>query len=166
MSWFPPSLTTKRLELVSQQGLGPHDFPSLQGVDLNTLRGLPSNWTIFLKASEEPIGSIGFIRWERDSQLAEIGFILKHTERRRGYMSEACQAVVDFGFEVMLLETIEGRSMSENQASISLLKKIGMQFEERVQARLSSKGALVDLDVFRIRNAPSLDMRPVGEPVS
>ncbi|MFQ5587253.1 MAG: GNAT family N-acetyltransferase [Nitrospiria bacterium] len=151
MSWSPPALSTKRLELTSLAESGAALLRSDKKIDLDACAGLPGNWTISLKRSGQPIGSIGFIRWERERQWAEIGFIMKHTERRKGYMSEACEAVIDFGFRVMRLRTIEGRSMPENQASIHLLKKVGMRREGRVRARLSSKGALVDLDVFRIR---------------
>jgi len=135
---------------VQDQNIVPHDLP-----------GLPGNWTIFLKDSGEAIGSIGFIRWERALALAELGFILKHSERRKGYMSEACRAVIDFGFHRMGLKTVEGRSMLKNGASIGLLEKVGMRKTGRVSVRLSQKGACVDLAVYRIgvSDSPSLRRR-------
>ncbi len=150
MSWSPPILKTNRLVLVSVTGEDISESGLNDALNIEDLEGAPNNWTIVLKASAEAIGSIGFIRWEKDKGLAELGFLLKHTERRKGYMSEACQAVLAFGFEQMFLKTIEARSMPQNQASVALLKKMNMHCEEHVQARLSSKGLLVDLDVFRI----------------
>lgn len=149
MSWTPPVLKSQRLDLISLSDKPPINIQNhtLEGL---VLFGLPSNWSIFLKDSDEPMGSIGFIRWDRECGLGEIGFILKHSERRRGYMREACAEVFDFGFNVMELEVIEGRVMPNNHASTALLEKIGMKKGERVQARLSQKGVLVDLDIYRM----------------
>ncbi len=149
MSWTPPALSTTRLDLLALSGEPPEHLNSQKSA-FQGLSGLPSNWTIFLKGSEEGIGSIGFIRWERDMALAELGFILKHSERRRGYMGEACRVVIAFGFSHMALKTVEGRSMLNNVASRGLLKKIGMKKTGCVSARLSQKGACVELEVYRL----------------
>lgn len=149
MTWTPPPLQTGRLDLISLTGERPLDLEG-QKMRPEDLPGLPSNWTIFLKGSEQGIGSIGFIRWERALVLAELGFILKHSERRRGYMSEACRAVIHFGFTRMGLKTVEGRSMLKNIASMGLLEKIGMKKTGRVRARLSQKGDSVELEVYCI----------------
>ncbi len=149
MSWIPPRLKTNRLELIALGGGDPVPF-SHEIYNEELLPGLPSNWTIFLKGSDEAIGSIGYIRWERDKALGEIGFILKHTERKRGYMTEACHAVIHFGFCFMVLQIVEGRSLPNNQASVRLLEKVGMKKQGCVQTRLSSKCPLLDLDVYHI----------------
>ena len=150
MSWIPPRLKTNRLELIALGGDDSVPF-SHEIYNETLLPGLPSNWTIFLKGSDEAIGSLGYIRWERDAALGEIGFILKHTARKRGYMTEACHAVIHFGFCFMVLQIIEGRSLPNNQASIRLLEKIGMKKQGSVQTRLSLKGPLLDLDVYHIK---------------
>lgn len=154
MTWTPPSLQTARLDLVALSGEKPQGFQNRKNT-LYELSGLPSNWTIFFKGSDEGIGSIGFIRWERDLALGELGFILKHSERKKGYMSEACSAVIDFGSRFMSLKTIEGRSMSKNVASMGLLKKMGMLKTGEVRVRLSQKGACVDLDVYQMKISKS-----------
>ncbi len=148
--WTPPRLSTDRLELYA-----PVDSlrPELQ-IDQNDLPpGLPSNWSLFLKGSEaaQAIGSIGYIRWEHSIQLAEIGFILSHIHRGKGYMAEAAKVVIEFGWLKLQLKIIEGRSLPNNRASIRLLKRMGMKKEESVQTRLFSKGDLVDLDIYRLR---------------
>jgi ribosomal-protein-alanine N-acetyltransferase len=152
MSWTPPRLKTERLYLA-----GPNDVlqPTFewngQDAAAQGLPGLPSNWKIYFKESGEPIGTIGFIGWHRETRLAEIGFILMNLHTGRGYMTEACRAVVDFGFEGMGLEIVEAKSLPNNTASIRVLEKVGMRREARIQGRLSSKGPLVDLDLFRIK---------------
>lgn len=146
--WTPPRLSTDRLDLYTPvEGLRPEIK-----INLNRLpAGLPSNWSLFLKDSEHAIGSIGYIRWDRTLQLAEIGFILAHTHRGKGYMAEAARTVIQFGFKALQLKVIEGRSLPNNLASIALLKRMGMKKEESVQTRLFSKGDLVDLDIYRLR---------------
>lgn len=152
MPWTPPILKTARLSLA-----GPDDAVQplfvLDGRDAaaQALPGLPSNWKIYLKESEEPIGTIGYIGWDRETRLAEVGFILMNIHTGRGYMTEACRAVVDFGFEGMGLAMVEAKSLPNNLASIRVLEKVGMKREARIQGRLSSKGPPVDLDLFRIK---------------
>ncbi|MBI3804606.1 MAG: GNAT family N-acetyltransferase [Nitrospirae bacterium] len=154
MPWTPPPLKTEHLYLV-----GPDDAvqPAFawNGRDAaaQALPGLPSNWKIHLAESDQPIGTIGYIRWEREARSAEVGFILMNIYTGRGYMTEACRAVVGFGFEGMGLDRVEAKSLPNNLASIRVLEKVGMTCEGRFQGRLSSKGPLVDLDLFSIKKA-------------
>jgi len=151
-SWPPPPLQTKRLRLLAPSEANLHEA-LLKPTPLVDRPGLPGNWTISLKKPDQAIGSIGYIRWLRAEGLGELGFILTHRYRGFGYMSEACRAVMAFGFDALGLKTIEGRSLPHNQASVRLLLRLGMKKEARVQARLFSKGAPVDLDIYRIRKA-------------
>ena len=146
--WTPPRLYTNRLELYAP--LDDHR-PQIQIDQAQLPPGLPSNWSLFLKGTDQAIGSIGYIRWDRPIKLAEIGFILAHAHRSKGYMTEACRAVIEFGFNKLQLEIIEGRSLPNNQSSIALLKRMGMKKEESVRTRLFSKGDLLDLDIYRFR---------------
>ncbi|MFY9269235.1 MAG: GNAT family protein [Candidatus Manganitrophaceae bacterium] len=149
MPWIPPLLKTDRLTLAAPDDAPQPAFAG-NAHDLQALPGLPSNWKIYLKETDQPIGTIGYIRWDREGRRAEIGFILMNIHTGRGYMTEACLGVVAFGFEGMGLEKVEAMSLPNNAASIRVLEKIGMRREARVQGRLSSKGALVDLDLFGI----------------
>jgi RimJ/RimL family protein N-acetyltransferase len=152
MPWTPPRLKTERLYLASpEEGAQPAFVSDGRSAAEQALPGLPSNWKIFLTDSDQPIGTIGYIRWEREARLGEIGFILMNVHTGRGFMTEACRAVVAFGFEGMGLAIVEAKSLPNNGASIRVLEKIGMKKEGRVQGRLTSKGALVDLDLFSIR---------------
>lgn len=154
MPWTPPLLKTERLYLAApEDAVQPAFAPDGRTAPEQNLPGLPSNWKIFLKEAGEPIGTVGYIRWEREARLGEIGFILMNVHTGRGYMTEACRAVVAFGFERMGLDLIEAKSLPNNAASIRVLEKIGMKKEGRVRARLSSKGALVDLDLFLLRRS-------------
>jgi len=156
MSWRPPPLTTERLYLAAPDDVAQPLFTTEGGSALEqALPGLPSNWKIFIRKLGEPIGSIGFIRWEGKARLGELGFILMNKYTGRGFMTEACRAVLDFGFHQMGLETIEAVSMPKNAASLRVLEKSGMEKRDRVRARLWSKGPLVDLERFVLRKPGS-----------
>jgi len=116
-----------------------------------SLPGLPANWHIWRDGQK--IGMAGFIRWEAARRLGEIGFFIAPAFRGGGYMTEAGSAVLAFGFSGMRLSTIEAKTLPENSASVRVLEKIGMKKVARVQGRLSSKGALVDLDLYVIQRA-------------
>ncbi|MFQ5579414.1 MAG: GNAT family N-acetyltransferase [Nitrospiria bacterium] len=149
MSWRPPPLTTERLYLAAPDDTAQPVFSPDGGSALEQeLPGLPSNWKIFVKESDEPIGSIGFIRWEGEARLGELGFILSNKYTGRGYMTESCKAVLAFGLDRMGLETIEAKSLPNNAASLRVLEKAGMVKKDYVRARLWSKGPLVDLERF------------------
>ena len=155
MPWTPPPLKTERLFLAAPDEAAQPAFASDgRTAARHRLPGLPSNWKIFLKETDQPICTIGYIRWDREARVGEIGFILMNIHTGKGYMTEACRAVVRFGFEEMGLLTVEAKSLPNNAASIRVLEKIGMKKEGRVQARLSAKGALVDLDLFSIGKGP------------
>jgi|GEM_PF-1925793 len=153
MSWTPPRLITERLILVSPENHEPRFSGDGRNAAQQGLPGLPSNWRILLKENDQPIGTVGFIDWDRRALTGEIGFVLMNVYSGQGYMTEACKAVLAFGFSGMGLAMVQAKSLPTNGASIRILEKIGMSRECRIQARLSSKGPLVDLDLFTIRNA-------------
>lgn len=151
MPWTPPFLTTERLNLISLNDMAQPMFVfGNESADAKNLPGLPSNWTICLKEGRQPVGSAGYIRWDREEKAGEIGFIMMHLYRNKGYMTEALKAVLDFGFKGMGLALIEAKAVPTNVASVRVLEKIGMKKERRVCGRLYSKGPLLDLDLFSI----------------
>jgi RimJ/RimL family protein N-acetyltransferase len=152
MSWTPPPLATARLTLVSAgNGAQPSFCADGRPAADQGLPGLPSNWRIHLDG--HPIGSVGFIRWEPEAGLGEIGFVLTASFRNRGYMTEACRAVLAFGFGDMGLRQIEAKSLPTNIASVRVLEKLGMERGPRIQTRLSAKGERVEMDVYDITRA-------------
>jgi len=150
MSWIPPPLTTARLSLVAPADSGSVAFAD-DGRDAvaQSLPGLPANWHIWRDGQK--IGMVGFIRWEMARRCGEIGFFIAPAYRGSGYMEEAGMAVIAFGFSGMGLSVIEAKTLPENTASVRVLEKIGMKKVARVQGRLSSKGAQVDLDLYAIQ---------------
>lgn len=148
MSWMPRRIETARLIL---QPTGEGESPSQDVARI----GLPNQWRVVPKDVEQVIGLIGFIRWEREAAVAEIGFGIVQAMWGRGYMTEACQAVVDFGFEEMRLARVEARCQVTNPASARVLEKIGMRREGLVRGRVHSKAPEEDFWLFAVERGGS-----------
>lgn len=85
----------------------------------------PSNnrWLIVLKETNQPIGTIGYHRWDPNNSIAEIGYDLSKEYWKQGLMNEAMELVLQFGFEKMGLNRIQAFVHIENIASYNILKK-------------------------------------------
>lgn len=81
-------------------------------------------WGIARKLDLVVIGSCGF-RWDKPAHGAEIGYELASRFWREGIMTEALQAILQFGFEKMSLRFVAAEVMVDNIASKNLLKKLG-----------------------------------------
>ncbi|HEY9362570.1 MAG TPA: GNAT family protein, partial [Chitinophagaceae bacterium] len=51
------------------------------------------------------------------------GYSLLPDHQRKGIMQEALKAVLDFGFNVLQLHSLEANASPENEASLKLLEK-------------------------------------------
>ena len=84
-------------------------------------------WAIAGRENNELIGSICL--WNLDPSLnkAEIGFNLFPNFWNTGIMSEVMPFILEYGFEIMQLDSIDGWTDAHNIASISLLQKFGFK---------------------------------------
>src|SRR5882762_9196544 len=88
------------------------------------------SWRISLKEDPEKlIGTIGFWRIIKQHYRAEIGYMLQPDLWGKGLMNEALQTVIDFGFTVMQLHSIEAHINPGNAASAGILEKVGFTRE-------------------------------------
>lgn len=83
------------------------------------------NWAMTDKSNGKMIGMIGYVRISPDNARAEVGYSLHHDYRRTGLMYEALQAVLDYGFREMKLNSIEAVIHPDNIASWKLVEKAG-----------------------------------------
>ncbi|WP_034061251.1 GNAT family N-acetyltransferase [Lacinutrix jangbogonensis] len=79
------------------------------------------SWTLTDKVLNEKIGSICLWNFSEDRKTAEVGYDLLPEYFRKGYMSEAIQAVIQFGFKALNLNTIEAFTHVDNESSKALL---------------------------------------------
>lgn len=82
-------------------------------------------WGITRKESPKMIGSTCLWNLSDDRTTAELGYDLNPHSQGKGIMSEAVQAVLNFGFQEMRLSSIEACTHKENQSSKKLLERNG-----------------------------------------
>lgn len=80
------------------------------------------NWGIL--HNDQFIGYIGFYRGFENA-TGEIGYAQREEFRGNGYMSEAVNAVVVFGFDQLKLDRITAYTEASNSPSVQLLLRCG-----------------------------------------
>ncbi len=110
----------------------------------------PGTFVIALRDSGKVIGTIGFMWLQMDNRSAEVGYSLGRKYWNQGYMTEALQAVVEFGFTRLNLNRIEAQHECDNPASGHVMQKAGMKYEGTLRQRIYNKGRFVDVDLYAI----------------
>ncbi len=109
-------------------------------------------WAISPKGSKEFIGTVNFHRTEPEHHRAELGYQLFSNHWRKGIMTEAILAAIDYGFNTMKLHSIEAQVNVNNEASIGLLKKVGFEQEALFKENYFFDGKFLDTPVFSLLN--------------
>jgi [ribosomal protein S5]-alanine N-acetyltransferase len=86
-------------------------------------------WGVAFHHSKEIIGTICLWHFENENYRAEIGYEILPQYQQKGFMQEAVNAVVQYGFTILNLHSITAWLSPENKASIRLLEKTGFQKE-------------------------------------
>ena len=112
--------------------------------------GVFFDWGIEEKESGRMIGTCGFTAIDVDNRTGEIGYVINPDFQRRGYAPEAAKAVLSFGFSELELNRVESKFMRENEASLSVMKKLGMTFEGYLRDSMYVKGEYRTIGVCSI----------------
>jgi ribosomal-protein-alanine N-acetyltransferase len=96
------------------------------------------------------IGTCGFTSLSLENQCGEIGFVLNSKYWGMGIAKEAANLVIKYGFEVLELNRIEARYMSENTQSRRVMEKCGMSYEGTYRSSLFVKGKYRDVGICAI----------------
>ena len=105
-------------------------------------------WAIALKPKDRMIGSCGFQLYERRHRRAEIGYELHSDYWRRGIMTEATQAVLQFCFERARRAPPGSRCGRGQCRFAALLRKVGFTLEGVWRERVFKRGAFQSLWQF------------------
>lgn len=91
-------------------------------------------WGIFEKTSGDLIGTCGLHGWRKEApSQAEVGYDLAQAHWRKGFMREALNTVLSFGFDVLILSQIVAEVEPENIASSKLLHSLGFALEPELR---------------------------------
>ena len=88
-------------------------------------------WAIILKEDGRLIGSVGIIPDPKreNPQARMLGYWLDESHWGKGYMTEAVQSVLDYGFSTLQLSLITANCYPHNERSQQLLKRHGFIYE-------------------------------------
>ncbi|MEM7735956.1 MAG: GNAT family N-acetyltransferase [Deinococcota bacterium] len=91
-------------------------------------------WGLFRRPSDNLIGTAGYHCWQ--GLQAEIGYDLGYAHWRQGFMYEALDELITFGFQQMLLNDIVTEVDPDNTRSILLLERLGFRQIESTTGHL------------------------------
>ena len=89
-------------------------------------------YVVVVKETQESIGICGIVKRQGLDDI-DIGFGFLPQFIGKGYGYEAASATLDFALNNLKIKRIVAIVNPENEASINLIKKIGLQFEKMIQ---------------------------------
>jgi len=107
-------------------------------------------WAGVLRDGNEIIGTCGFNSIDFANLRAEIGGELAVDFWGKKIADEAVKAIIDFGFSVLNLHTIEAKVSPNNRGAVYLLEKLGFQKEAHYKDRILFNGEFQDMAVYTI----------------
>ena len=84
------------------------------------------SWMIYLKGQQQPVGFIALQGWPSEGK-SYFGYFLDPAFHRQGIMSEAINAVCEFGFDALELKEIRISAFQDNAASAALAQSCGFE---------------------------------------
>ena len=143
-------------EVVKYMPFGPNteeDTKAFIQRTLNNQRAEPRthfNFALIQKQDNKLIGACEVWIKSAENKAGEIGYILNRKYWHNGFMPEAAQRVVTFGFEQLGLHSITAACDPANTGSYRVMEKVGMQREGLLRERELWKGVWRDLLQYSI----------------
>lgn len=113
---------------------------------------------IELKETQQLIGTAD-LRILEEQDIAEIGYTLNKKYWGRGFVPEACQALLKLGFEELNLIRIYAYHDVENPNSGRVMEKIGMKQEGLIPDARRSKGRVISVVLRGLTKKEWLDQQ-------
>ncbi|MBZ0289959.1 MAG: GNAT family N-acetyltransferase, partial [Anaerolineae bacterium] len=107
-------------------------------------------WGVTLKPDNTVIGMCGYNYWIRRDARGSVGYDLARAYWGQGIMTEALDAIVDFGFQHMALNRIEADADARNPASARVLLKAGFRQEGLQREQFYEDNRYNDLVLFAL----------------
>jgi len=105
-------------------------------------------WAIIEKDSHQLIGDFGIWGIDKKNSRGKIGYILHPDFWRKGYMTEAMNTIIRFGFDTIKLHSYEANVNIENKNSKSLLLKFGFKLEAYFRENFYYDGQFLDSEIY------------------
>ena len=86
-------------------------------------------WAVIEKESGECVGQIAYFLVDAKNEFAEIEYCIGTAYQGRGYATEACEAVIQYGFDVIGLHKVQICVRPSNTPSRKVIGKCGFVYE-------------------------------------
>jgi ribosomal-protein-alanine N-acetyltransferase len=122
---------------------------------IKKITGLEKNtdaitWAITLKADPKLIGTICLWNIQKEHYRAEVGYNLHPAYWGKGIMNEAILEVINYGFDIMKLHSIEANVNPDNRASIKLLERNNFTREAYYRENYYFNGKFLDTAIYSL----------------
>jgi [ribosomal protein S5]-alanine N-acetyltransferase len=107
-------------------------------------------WVLQLKNDFKVIGTICLWNLSQEDGKAEIGYELLPAFQGKGLMQEAMSGIIEYGFNVMQLQSIEAWTVMQNQASIRTLQNNGFVVDEKAIGKMTEEEKKKGIIVFSL----------------
>ena len=107
-------------------------------------------WNIGLKENNESIGSISLVQVNKKVNSVEVGYCLGNKWWHRGYMKEALNKIIEFSFERLAINRLEGRHDIRNVNSGLVMKKCGLTYEGTLRQADFNNFGIGDMAIYSI----------------
>ena len=87
----------------------------------------------------------------------ELGYWLRHDTCRKGFMTEAARATVDWALRTLQAHRIRVAAATDNHASLGVIRRLGFHFEGIAREAERCNGRWLDHAVFALL---ATDARP------
>lgn len=112
--------------------------------------GVFNDWGLIHKETGKFIGTCGFTSFDHENNTAEIGYVLSKDYWGQGLAAEAAKCVMEFGFDNFGLSGFCAKCMEGNDASMRVMQKVGMSFENIYKNGMFIKGAYKTIIVYNV----------------
>jgi len=99
---------------------------------------------IIVKGTDLCVGQATLFHFDVANRRCEIGYALHRDHWGRGYIGEALQALLDFGFGPLGLHRVEADVDPRNDASLRTVERLGFQREGLLRERWLVGGEVCD----------------------
>ncbi|MGP9680283.1 GNAT family N-acetyltransferase, partial [Halomonas sp. AOP27-A1-41] len=103
---------------------------------------------VYLKSTGELAGKCMLFSYDKESKRAEIGFGLGRSCWGKGYVNEAGEALIQYGFNSLGLRRIEAEIDPGNQSSAKALENLGFAREGVLRQRWEVNGIVSDSAMY------------------
>ena len=122
----------------------------IQEMNLAFEMKLGINWAMIKKNTAVMIGYFGIWKIDADNCRGEIGYALDPKYWGKGYMSEAFQRLISFGFQKLHLHSLEANINPHNESSGKILLKHGFVKEGYFRENFYFDGKFLDSEVYSL----------------